>query len=50
MKSNVSPAGWLGGVLDIMAGCGATTNLARDPDDPYDPADDLPWTIAEVIE
>lgn len=43
---NIRPAGWLSGVLNIMA-VGSTTNLARDPDDPYDPADDQPWSWAE---
>ena len=34
---------WLRGLNSLFAGT-ATTNLQRDPDDPYDPADDLPFT------
>jgi hypothetical protein len=41
----VSPAGYLRGLDRIMAG--ATTNLARDPDDPYDPDEDAPFTVVE---
>jgi hypothetical protein len=41
----VSPAGYLRGLDRILAG--ATTNLPRDPDDPYDPDEDAPFTVRE---
>jgi hypothetical protein len=34
--------GWLDGLRWLMAG--VVTNLRRGPDDPYDPADDPPYT------
>ena len=36
--------GWLRGLASVFDGV-ACTNLQRDPDDPYDPADDLPYTV-----
>jgi hypothetical protein len=41
----ISPAGYLRGLDRILAG--TTTNLARDPDDPYDPDEDAPFTVVE---
>ena len=42
----VSPAGYLRG-LRALLGQTATSNLQRDPDDPYDPAEDAPWSVTE---
>jgi hypothetical protein len=42
----LTPGGYLRG-LDAIMGQTATTNLNREPDDPYDPADDPPWTWRE---
>jgi hypothetical protein len=41
----VSSAGYLRGLDRVLAG--VTTNLARDPDDPYDPDEDPPFTVGE---
>lgn len=41
----ITPAGFLRGLDQVLAG--TTTNLNRDPDDPYDPADDEPFTMIE---
>jgi len=42
---SLNPAGWLRGFSGILAS--TTTNLARDPDDPYDPEEDAPWSVIE---
>jgi hypothetical protein len=42
----LSPAGYLRGLGAIM-GQTPSTNLDREPDDPYDPDDDPPWTWRE---
>jgi hypothetical protein len=34
--------------LRTMADGAASTNLRRDPDDAYDPAGDVPWTLGET--
>jgi hypothetical protein len=40
-----SPAGYFRGLSGILAS--TTTNLARDPDDPYDPEEGAPWSVIE---
>jgi hypothetical protein len=42
----INPTGWLRGI-HVMFDSYTTTNLQRDPDDPYDPDDDPPFTWAE---
>lgn len=42
----MSAAGYLRGLRELL-GQTATTNLQRDPDDPYDPAEDGPFTVVE---
>ena len=42
----MTPAGYLRAMRELH-GLTATTNLARDPDDPYDPDDDPPFTRIE---
>lgn len=39
----LSPAGFYRGITRLSDGV-MTTNLRRDPDDPYDPDDDLSFT------
>jgi hypothetical protein len=43
----ISPAGYLR-ALNEMFSRTATSGLRREPDDPYDPDEDLPWTWIEV--
>lgn len=43
MSEPVTAAGWLQGLRALHGGV-ASTNLQRDPDDPYDPDDDVAWT------
>jgi hypothetical protein len=42
----VSPAGFLRAWRDLPA---AITNLQRDPDDPFDPAGDPPFTLVDRL-
>jgi hypothetical protein len=42
----LSPAAFLRGVRAVMAET-ASANLQRDPDDPYDPAGDAPFSVRE---
>jgi len=41
----LNPAGWLRGVLGALAGMPVTTLPELDPDQPYDPMSDVPFTI-----
>lgn len=43
------PLGYYQHLINLFTGV-ATTNLARDPDDPYDPDEDAPWTVVQTIE
>jgi hypothetical protein len=42
----VDASGWLRAIQGTGSGI-ATTNLQRDPDDPYDPDEDAPYTVIE---
>lgn len=45
----IGGAGYLNGMRHLLSGT-ATTNLARDPDDPFDPDEDQPWSVINSIE
>lgn len=45
--ARVGPASFLRG-LGAVLGAGALSDLRRDPDDPYDPDDDRPFTVTDV--
>lgn len=44
LAGGVTPTGFLRAWRGLAC---STTNLQRDPDDPYDPADDMPFTVTE---
>lgn len=40
----LNPAGWLAGVRAVL-GAAADATIRPDPDDPWDPAADIPFTV-----
>lgn len=48
LNGGLSPDAWLRGV-GRMLGQATTTTPDRDPDEPYDPDDDEPWSVVEEL-